>query len=660
MKKVFIIIALFTNVVVYGQGKDTVNIIYYDAVKLSSNLTKDSIVHLLKPYGIDKQTTCEEIPYFKNTRFCYLFEERNSGNKERDSVNDDTNDTRKGNDIFSGFLSALGNTNVIYFATGLSQFLAERAKEELNEAFLNGMHDKLEAYPELRVLFPQTWATMQNIDYYGYAYIPQLLKYAFETDMLTLPQNLNNIIEGNFSCGLKKDKKCEDRQKELKKFFNTIDGQWFSFGLYVLNEAQTARNPAKLLNAIAEYPKMETLKKSLEDSFKERNTAIAELNLLSFIELSDVISQSLLSKDGEHVWITKQQLDVLLKDTTVFNIYLGLLLAKEKQKDDSVKIKLYKNDGTSISFKNILEEEHFEEFVTLIRNIYTVFSVGNDAVDKMRLAMENSENIDSRSLIDFYRTVSNSIRPLVNFIGMINSQIELPKQEKIDNILNPAVDLYYHILDKQYSAAVFDVYILMGNIKIELPFRQSFLKYGMLIADVANAKSSDEVRKAIAASAMPVGSSAMKRNNAFSVMLQAYVGAYGGSVLHHNDSLNEYQKNAAYGIFAPIGVSLNTGFKRNHALSLNFQLLDLGSLVNFYLKNGDNAVLPTDYKVNLIDVFSPGVQFGYLIPRTPLTAFVGTSYIPAFYKTAENTYNGGYRWQIGVAIDIPMYKLSGK
>ena len=671
MKKIFIIIALFANVITYGQihknpdvfgstdnntsleqsftisitTYTTTGLIYYDAVKLSDTTGGTSLQKkLLEHYGID--INCDKIPYFKDKTYCDWFKEK-SGNPEGSNI--------------SNLLTSFGNTNVTYFATGLSQFLAERTKEELNEAFLNGMRDKLKAYPELRVLFPQTWATMQNIDSYGYAYIPQLLKYAFETDMLTLPQNFNNIKTVNYDCILidnKKDRdRCEDRKTKLNEFFKSIEGQWFSFGLHTLNEAQTAKNPAALLKSIAEYPEMGTLK----DSLKSKKCT-AELNMLSFIELSNVISQSLLSNDEKHVWITKQQLDTLFQPD-VFNIYLGLLLAKELQKDDLGKIKFYINDATAISFADILTDNcsRIKEFMTLIRNIYTIFSAGNEAVNKMRLAIENSGNIDSRSLIDFYRTLSNSIRPLANGIRMIDNRIILPKYEKIDNILNPAVDLYYHILDKQYSAAVFDAYVLMSNIKDkegkDLPFLKSFLKYGMLIADVANAKSSDEVKKAIAATAMPVGSSAMKRNSRFSVMLQAYVGGYGGAV-YYKDSLNRYQTTAAYGIFAPVGFSLNAGGKRNSgAVSFNFQLLDLGSLVNFYLKNGDNAVLPNDYKVNLIDIFSPGFQLGYLFPRTPLTAFIGGNYIPAFYKTAENTYKGGCRWQVGVAVDIPMYKL---
>jgi hypothetical protein len=91
---------------------------------------------------------------------------------------------------------------------------------------------------------------------------------------------------------------------------------------------------------------------------------------------------------------------------------------------------------------------------------------------------------------------------------------------------------------------------------------------------------------------------------------------------------------------------------------LTANVLELGSLVNIYMKNGDNAVLPEDFKVRLKDIISPGFQVSYLIRRTPLSVFFGTNYIPALYQKPDNSYQSGWRWQAGLAIDIPMYKIS--
>ena len=685
MKKEFLIIALFANVVAYGQGIDfnqyqtpdimnadpngkeintptgqnpikdaviadstyTAGFIYYDAVKLSDS-TKDTGFKkkLLKSYGIDN-TNYAQIPYFKG-RFGFFESEPSS----------------LGQNAAFQLFSSLGNIDVTYFSIGLSRFLAERAKEELNEVFFNGMKDKLKAYPELQVVFPQTWEMMKNIDSYGYAYIIQLLKDAFETDMRTLPQNFNNIRTGNYDCSLIDNKKdstnCENRKTILNNFFDSIDGCWLSFGLSTLNKAFYATNPADLLQSVVESSEIGNLKKKLLNGLFYN-----DYNTLSFIELSNCISQSLRSKEANQVWITPQQLDTLLfKQPKVFEMYLGLLLAKEQQKQKDTILFYQGKDKPLLSFANIISDTtKMQLFRSLIQNCHYIYNAGNNAVRNMQAAVQQSKDADTRALYDFYHTLTNTIRPLANSIGTITKDtVKLTQYDRIEKFLNPAVDMVYHIADKKYSSAIFDAYILIGNIKDEngndLPVRKSFIKYGTLIANVASAQNSDEVKKAIAASAMPAGSSAIKRNSLFSVMFQAYVGGYGGTV-HYKDSLNKYQTSAAYGIFAPIGISLNTGSCKpgGGAVSLNFQLLDLGSLVNFYLKKGENAVLPTDYKVNLIDIFSPGVQLGYLFPRTPLTAFIGTNYIPVFYKIAENTYHGGWRWQIGVAVDIPLFKL---
>jgi hypothetical protein len=635
--------------------------IYDDAVFLAKNINnKDSVAdYPAKQKLLDLYRISETVnnPYLKD-----IYEKvRKPGDISGKGAQDSSPKM--------SLLSSLGNTDVTYFATGLSRFLAERTKEELNAAFFDKMKKELDKYPELQIVFPQTHATMQHIDSYGYAYIIQILKDAFEADMRSLPQNFysfsfkDNLFDCNSLSG-KDSIECEKRQRNLTEFFNSPDGKWLTFGLSTLNKAFNATNPADLLQSVVSDSLFINLKNDLVDSLKKNSTdkisLINDYNVLSFLQLSNLISQSLLSKESDKVWITKQQLDTLFQPET-FKIYLGLLLATV-QKDD---IYFYKNTTDFIltkeirhSFSEILTDTtKISAFQSLIQNGYSVYNAGNNAVKSMKEAINQSKDADSRALYDFYRAFTNNIRPIANNISNITERsIHLAKYERIENILNPAVDMVYHIADKNYSSAIFDATILLENLSTEDSFKpvtKSLLKYGTLIANVANAQSSDEVKKAIEASVLPVGSSAIKRNTSFSIMLNAYVGGFYG------------WRKGLYGVTAPIGLSFNTGFKGNKndgAFSVDIQLIDLGTLVNFYLKNGDDAELPTDYKVNLANIFSPGFQMGYLIPSTPIQVFWGGNYIPALKQTnAEtNTYQGGWRWKIGLAMDIPMYNIYTK
>src|SRR5690606_4699613 len=66
------------------------------------------------------------------------------------------NENKALTNFFQKGISQIGGVNVTTFADGLSQFLIERATEELNVAFFNRFKKFLEKTPEAGVLFPTT------------------------------------------------------------------------------------------------------------------------------------------------------------------------------------------------------------------------------------------------------------------------------------------------------------------------------------------------------------------------------------------------------------------------------------------------------------------------------------------------------------------------
>ena len=64
----------------------------------------------------------------------------------------------------SSIISSIGKLDVTAFADGLAQFLVERTKEELNEAFFRKFRAYLDNYPEFKVLFPNTNTFTENFN----------------------------------------------------------------------------------------------------------------------------------------------------------------------------------------------------------------------------------------------------------------------------------------------------------------------------------------------------------------------------------------------------------------------------------------------------------------------------------------------------------------
>jgi hypothetical protein len=650
--------------------------VYYDVMKLLDKNSNDKLkLSILGSYGVDK-TTVKDNPYLKAI-FTELY---NKGLPE---------------DGGGTLLSTLGNADVTYFAEGLARFLAERTKEELNEAFFNKMKEQLNTYPELKTAFPKTVSFLDQIETFSYASILNSLRDAFEMDVQNLPENLYNIkglTDGDCDkvaiCGKEKNcdnfTECQARLKKLSEFFASQDGRWVALGMLSLKEGIKADNPATLLKTIATSTEFSDLKTT-----STTNKKYDDYNVASSVELSNLISQSFISKDDNHVWISTAQLNSLLNSKMAMKVYLGLLLSKELSAETKTIISFYKTDNSQITFGTILQEAYKDykkyepQVSSLIKNTYASYNATNNAVKKMIAASGKSVDVDPQALYDYYTTLTTSLKPVAHnplLIAIVGKDIGIA-YDKVEKFLNPSVDMAYHISTKKYSAAIYDASVLLsalndykitttnkkGKTKEEKydgfkTVTKSFIKYGTLISTVANAQSSEEVKQALDASVLPVGSYSIKRKTNWSMSINSYVGAFWS----YSNTATSKDYLPALGLAAPIGFNISKGFSKTGncgGLSLNLQILDVGALVNYYLLKGDTATIPNDFKVRLSNIFSPGFNLSYNIPKTPLSFTWGGQYIPTLYKyeqingVNELTPTNAWRWQISLLVDIPMYNL---
>jgi hypothetical protein len=457
--------------------------------------------------------------------------------------------------------------------------------------------------------------------------------------------------------------------------------------MFAVKEAVQSTNPADLIKSITISDEFKGIKKFSKDNLK-----YADYNVASSIELTNFISQSLISKNENQIWINQKELNALFTTKDAFKVYLGLLLAREQSGE--VMIDFYKTGVAkdTITFGNILRKVHDSiekykpQITSLIKNTYAAFNSANNAVKKMIAANDKSVEADPQALYNYYRAFTASLKPIAQseLLKSITAGKGLKKDfgkqyDIVEQILNPSVDIAYHISTKKYSAAIYDASILLSaldtfNVLVDKKFlwikckkeeevfktvNKSFVKYGTLISTIASAQSSDEVKQALEASVLPVGSSSIKRSSKWSFSINSYVGAY-WSYANNIDYI------PTWGLSAPVGFNISRGFSKSGkagGLSLNFQLIDVGALVNYYLLKGDTASLPNDFSVKLSNIFSPGLNLSYNVPRTPLSLAWGCQYIPTLYKyelvNGKNELNptNAWRWQLALLIDIPLYNL---
>ncbi|MFM9949731.1 MAG: hypothetical protein ACKV1O_17475 [Saprospiraceae bacterium] len=174
---------------------------------------------------------------------------------------------------------------------------------------------------------------------------------------------------------------------------------------------------------------------------------------------------------------------------------------------------------------------------------------------------------------------------------------------------------------------------------------RKILRYGTFMANIVEAESSEEAKKAIEAIALPPGSYSIKRQSKFSVALNGYVGIFGGGEYIRNANNNSLSNN--FGITAPVGFSFSWGniwSKKMRPWSLGFSvpIIDLGAVASYRFSNPDkdNAAetVPT---IQLKHLVAPGLFLEVGIGGTPLTFGVGSQVGPRLRGIRNSTYPSG-------------------
>jgi|GEM_PF-3150636 len=635
--------------------------------------------------------------------------------------------------------------DVTNLATGMARFLAERAKEELNESFFVEMFNQMEKIPELQFYFPESYLVLQHYRDSKSLYLDlELLKSRFESDIQKLPRNIYLTTQN--SAAFQSMPYLQSINNYLQ---NDAVGQWVNYGLQSVFVNDGHLNPKELFYDFVHNGN------ALKKFEAKLDTNAPGKNLLNGIKLAELISNSLLSSDPNRYWVTKEELNGLLNDEKLFQTYIGLVLAKSNLKE-------YKIVFNGSSFKDLVEKKftdpqkligNLSNLKSLIRSLHTAYFQVDQAVKQWEGNTSDQVIKSSYNVFNVFKENINIISSHIVIQKMLGDNIAFDNSI-LYKYITPAIDIAYNIHIKKYNLAIKDFALLLSNSKNSISIEQlsllsegtrntvlegyiiqayqskyleksglfkvlkesnviavteingkpgiqvnkeninfealknnkdfqdlianeskgfnvflvKFERYGTLIANVASAENSDEVKAAIEASVLPVGSSRAKRYSNWSLTVNSFVGAFAGQAFYKevNGGITENKSIATFGVTAPIGISINKGFINGadspSALGFMLQVIDLGALVNFYIKEGDGAALPEGSKIQLGDIIAPGAVFTYSIGDSPFTILAGVQYVPNLNRmdvipTNDNFKPVAWRYNLGIAIDIPLFNL---
>ncbi len=571
-----------------------------------------------------------------------------------------------------------GGLTAATFADGLARFLVERSKEELNVAFFQKIKDELgkEENKSLRILFPTTYGFIQQIEAYNYAAMIQILKEAFQEDLKNLIFNFEKLFE-------------------LEEYRKVPELTFFVAGIKVVHSMANGNPPTEVIKNISQWEELKNKNSDLYYSFK----------------LAEIFSESLRDTAATGGWVEGNRLLKLFGDAHqhAFRIYLGLIY----QQSDGI---TFSNGKT---FRDLLCEG--KENLSVFENLVRGFIARVDAVGQ---AVSDIKDKNKRNDKPLYEAHYRFFISMLDFIeygwGLADN---LTKSNSMKNeavkryfmLARGAGEVYKNINELNYSSAIMNVVIMYDfafalapgkkdsiiknldeqikrfdgqiksardslikkNLQAEKSKAESekntfekletikslILKYGAFMAAVAQAQNSNDVKNAIEAVVLPVGSASIKKNSSFNVALNAYLGGFYGQEILQN--LDDEKRDNIFGITAPIGITASLSKGLNcigvGSYSLYVTALDLGAITAYRIKDDTTASLP-EFKFR--NIVAPGIYLVLGFKDAPISFGGGWQIGPQLRKitntTAEINQYRGQRWSLFLAVDIPLQNFYTK
>ncbi len=534
---------------------------------------------------------------------------------------------------YKSFVGKVAGVDVTAFSQGLSQFMIDRAREELNIAFFNRFKRYVEKNNEIKLLFPLSTTRLENLLSYHYALMLPQLRQAFYEDFQNLPDNMIVMMEkGNSFEALREDPHF----------------------ILVLNSFTLMRK----LEYISPPDFFEQLPE-LTGGIPTEEMDSSMMNFYTSLVFTSVLSSSLTDTSETRHWVPSNEVYTrLIKDTIALRFYLGLVY----QEIANENIETHEQSLTGFFNQHASDLACFEEILMQIAAYTSKIDTHLEQINELKVA---EKKLKAAYISDYINTTIEIVKFGYKTIGGAGAE-SVPSRRYLDYVDKTNRIVKYSV-SEQFPAAILEVVELIQNIyQVEKGFDEidhapewlsQLIVYGTFMAGLIEAGTPEEAKNAIAAAALPAGSSSIKKYADINVAVNGYLGASYRIDYKKDNAVNAW--NSQWAVSAPVGLTLSTGFKRRGAVSLTGVLLDIGAIVDYQLANDSTTI---ESKIRLGNIVSPG---GYMVynagANLPLSIGIGAQYGPGLSSVnADNiAVLNGPNWRVGVflAVDIPMFTI---
>lgn len=296
------------------------------------------------------------------------------------------------------------------------------------------------------------------------------------------------------------------------------------------------------------------------------------------------------------------------------------------------------------------------ELAAVCRGYYHGFASVDARVERMAKSQRDGQPIPASELFDFTMQTGNLLATAFTRV------FDPAAAESTRRILNDLYQAQYAAMQGDFSMTFSYGMSVLSRLATVKDFGD-VVQYGSFMATVAQAKSAEDIQKAIEAAALPPGSYTIKRTSELNWSLNIYPGATAGYEGIVTDRVRHGALN--FGLTVPVGFAFSWGlqssclFPKESSFSLFVSVFDLAAPVNFRLLQDKDEQLPGNLKFT--QLVSPGVYCIYGLPKSVFSIAVGVSIVPQLRDvTIDNIsleQKNALRLNISAMFDLPVFNF---
>jgi hypothetical protein len=615
--------------------------------------------------------------------------------------------------------SSLGGLNVTNITNAVAALMIDRAKQELTVAFFNRFKEFANKNPEFKILFPKTTNNLENLLSYKYPETLQALRTGFIDDLRQITFRLDDVLS------LPRYQKLFDNLPEVKiairslKLVHELE-TGASNAADVINElAHYAewQNP-KLENAGNILKTVALISESIRDTVTDKSKASVWVS-------AKELKKAFLGPNSETfatvylglLYQRAQGENIKYKTATGAELRLDTVLAKYK-KDipkfyDELREFIVLSEKVNVNYQDLKNKIDKKESIS-DENYYTYIETSLDVVEygfslAKLFGADVTKAEDYLSILkesnDLYKSIYSKEynQAIVNVVDILVKIQKLADDSKVnvtdasslisaktdgnlplvksDWILYKENGSYYTKkkdgTNKSGSFTELDIFIdpttfISSTKKLQRPLEkltdllEKIKPYALFVANVAEAKNEDDIKNALNAVILPVGSSSIKKHSVFNISVQSYLGARVSMFQSSSQVQNAW--NSPWSVTAPIGFAFSWGgkglvWKNPASFSIFASLLDIGAIVDYKLTTDSKNNAAIDYEIKLGQIISPGGYAVWGFPgNLPLSIGAGAQYGPGIFSASDGikTVSPDWKFNMFLAVDIPFFNLYSK